>query len=147
MNPKDLLTLSNLFEKAAQQLQQPAKPKTDPKLQHMAQEPDIIAAMTRAKLVPIKTSLVVPVFSRANVYNNTKITVSLTLHPDYSVEFHTMLEPGDFEKQKKIDAMMGVRFGKMVSDTMKKVGVVVDHDVSVPFFTLDYKTTKPNWRE
>ena len=147
MNPKDLLTLSNLFEKAAQQLQQPAKPKTDPKLQHMAQEPDIIAAMTRAKLVPIQTSLVVPVFSRAGVYNNTKITVSMTLSPDYRVVFHTSLDPLDMEKAKKIDAMMGVRFGKAVGDAMKKIGIVIDRDVDVPFFSLDYKTTTPTWRQ
>jgi len=147
MNPKDLYTLTKLFEKQAQMAPPQVKAKGDPKQQHIAQEPDIIAAMTRMKLVPVKTSLVVPVFSRANVYNNTKITVSLTLQPDYGVLFHTMLEPGDLEKAKKIDTMLGVQFGKSVGEAMKKAGIVVDHDVYVPYFTLDYKTTKPNWRE
>ena len=146
MNNKDLLILTDLFEKSSQQLQPANKAKANPK-QHMAQAPDIVMAMTRAKLVPIKTSLVVPVFSRAGVYNNTKITVSMTLSPDYRVVFHTSLDPLDMEKAKKIDAMMGVRFGKAVGDAMKKIGIVVDRDVDVPFFTLDYKTTKPNWRE
>jgi hypothetical protein len=146
MNNKDLLILTDLFEKSAQQLQPANKAKANPK-QHMAQESDIVMAMTRAKLVPIQTSLVVPVFSRAGVYNNTKITVSMTLSPDYRVMFHTSLDPLDMEKAKKIDAMMGVRFGKAVGDAMKKIGIVVDRDVDVPFFSLDYKTTTPTWRQ
>jgi hypothetical protein len=130
MEPKDLYTIAELFEKEAQGLERSRDVMNVP------------MALKRAKMLPAPSSLLAPVLSRAGLNDNTKVEIVLVVDPNGVVSFRTMLNPMDEQKAGVVSQMLGVRFSKVIGDVLKKAKAVVNpNGVQLSWVKMNWKTT------